>query len=116
MAWVRTVCGRLEMRYRYSKEIVYNTFPWPDVDEKQKAVINSAAQAILDERARYPETSLADLYDPILIKTTGLLKIHHVLDTAVMKLYGFSVKETSEAQCVAALMEKYRKLINGGKN
>ena len=114
MAWMRAVCGRLEMRYRYSKELVYNTFPWPDIDAKQKSDIEAAAQVVLDERAKHPGASLADLYDPILMTTTGLLKAHQNLDRAVMKLYGFSVKDTTEAQCVATLMERYQEMIGSG--
>ena len=65
MAWMRAVAGRLEMRYRYSKDIVYNNFPWPEPDEKQRAAIERTAQGILDARAKYPEASLADLYDEL---------------------------------------------------
>jgi hypothetical protein len=112
MAWMRAVAGRLEMRYRYSKELVYNTFPWPEADEKQKAAIEAAAQAILDERAKHTGSSLADLYDPILMKTIGLLKAHQNLDRAVMKLYGFTPQNTpSEVVCVAKLMALYQCMI-----
>jgi len=109
MAWMRAVCGRLEMRYRYSKELVYNTFPWPDATDEQKTTIETLAQAILDERAKHGDASLADLYDPILMKTTGLLKVHESLDRSVMKLYGFS-RDMTEAGIVGELMERYRKL------
>ncbi|MCL2304154.1 MAG: hypothetical protein FWC43_02280 [Planctomycetaceae bacterium] len=108
-AWMRAVCGRLEMRYRYSKELVYNTFPWPEVNEKQKNDVETAAKAILAERARHSNTCLADLYDPVLITTTGLQKAHQTLDRAVMKLYGFG-KDLSEHAIVAKLMEMYQKL------
>lgn len=111
-AWMRAVCGRLKSDYRYSKEIVYNTFPWPEVTEAQKAAIEAAAQAVLDERKNYPGTSLADLYDPVLMKTTTLFKAHQNLDRAVMKLYGFTPQNTpSEAACVAKLMELYQGLV-----
>jgi len=110
MAWMRTVAGRLKSDYRYSKELVYNTFPWADVDEKQKAAIEVAAKAVLDVRKEHEDSSLADLYDPALISATGLLKAHHNLDRAVMKLYGFPIKGFTEADCVAALMERYRGL------
>ena len=114
MAWMRTVAGRLKSDYRYSKELVYNTFPWPDADEKEKSPVEAAAKAVLDERAKHATSSLADLYDPILMKTTGLLKAHQNLDRAVMKLYGFPVGKTTEADCVAALMERYQKVTKAG--
>lgn len=97
------------MRYRYSKELVYNTFPWPTVNEKQKTAIETAAQAVLDERAKQTNMTLADLYDPVLFATTGLLKVHESLDRAVLKLYGFT-KDWPESKIVAALMERYREL------
>jgi len=108
MAWTRTVCGRLKSDYRYSKDIVYNNFPWPQADEKQQSEIEKLAQAILDARANYPDSSLADLYDPLTMPP-DLQKAHRNLDTAVMKLYGFPTK-MSEAEIVAALMEMYQKL------
>jgi hypothetical protein len=108
MAWVRAVCGRLEMRYRYSKYIVYNNFPWPDATDEQKTDIEKLAQGVLDARALCPESSLADLYDPLAMPPE-LLKAHRNLDRAVMKLYSFSPK-TTEAEIVAELMERYRKL------
>jgi len=109
MAWTRAVCGRLEMRYRYSKDIVYNNFPWPTATDEQKVTIEKLAQGILETRAKFPDSSLADLYDPLTMPPE-LLKAHRELDRAVMKLYGFSVKDTSEAACVAALMERYKVL------
>jgi len=109
MAWMRAVCGRLEMRYRYSKDIVYNNFPWPDVTDEQKAVIEKLAQGVLDARGLYPESSLADLYDE-RVMPFELLNAHRELDRAVMKLYGFSVRDFAEADCVSALMEMYQKL------
>ena len=115
MAWVRAVCGRLKSDYRYSKDIVYNNFPWPDASDEQKAAIEKLAQAVLDARALYPDSSLADLYDPLTMPPE-LLKAHKALDKAVWVLYGFSSKViTSEAACVAALMERYQKLT-GEKN
>lgn len=106
-AWMRAVCGRLKSDYRYSKELAYNTFPWPDVSTKQKKNVEVAAQAILDERAKHKSMSLADLYDPVLIATTGLQKVHSALDRVVMKLYGFSAGKT-EAAVVALLMARYQ--------
>ena len=112
MAWMRTVCGRLEMRYRYSKEIVYNTFPWPYATAEQKARIEQTAQAILDARARYPEASLADLYDDLTMPP-DLRTAHQRNDRAVMEAYGLPVKETTESSCVAELMRRYQELTRG---
>ena len=114
MAWTRTVCGRLKSDYRYSKEIVYNNFPWPDATDEQKSTIEKLAQGILDARALFPESSLADLYDPLTMPPE-LLKAHRALDSAVMKLYGFSAKDTTEAGIVAALMERYQLLITNNE-
>jgi len=111
-AWMRAVCGRLKSDYRYAKDIVYNNFPWPDATDEQKAAIEQLAQSVLDARSNFPESSLADLYDPLTMPPI-LLKAHQNLDRAVMKLYGFSVKDTSEAVCVAELMERYRGLVGG---
>ena len=110
MAWTRAVCGRLKSDYRYSNTIVYNNFPWPQATDKQKAEIEKLAQFILDARANHPTSSLADLYDPIAMPP-DLLKAHQNLDRAVMKLYGFPSKGFTEADCVAALMEMYQKLV-----
>jgi hypothetical protein len=110
MAWMRAVCGRLEMRYRYSKDIVYNNFPWPNPTEEQKAKIEQTAQAILDARAKYPDSSLADLYDELTMPVE-LRKAHQDNDRAVMHAYGFPVKSTfTESQCVAELFNMYKDL------
>ena len=98
------------MRYRYSKGIVYNNFPWPNASDEQKSAIEALAQGILDARALFPDSSLADLYDERAMPFE-LLNAHRELDRAVMKLYRFSVKDTDEAACVAALMEMYQKLV-----
>ena len=108
MAWTRVVCGRLKSDYRYSKDIVYNNFPWPDATDEQKAVVEKLAQAVLDARANEPNGSLADLYDPLTMPP-GLLTAHKELDRAVMKLYGFA-KDAPEPAIVAALMERYQEL------
>lgn len=113
MAWMRTVAGRLEMRYRYSKDLVYNNFPWPEANKKQIAAIEAAAQAVLDERAKYPDESLADLYDPTLMKVSGLQAVHAKLDRAVCAAYGG--KWNSEAECVADLMKRYQLLTSDGR-
>jgi hypothetical protein len=109
MAWVRAVCGRLEMRYRYSKDIVYNNFPWPTPTESQKAKIEQTAQAILDARALYPESSLADLYDEVTMPPE-LRKAHQANDKAVMQAYGFPIKDFTESDCVAELFKLYNNL------
>lgn len=109
MAWMRTVCGRLEMRYRYSKEVVYNTFPWPTPTEEQKAKIEQTAKAILDARAMYPDCSLADLYDEVTMPSE-LRKAHQQNDKAVMQAYGFWGKLNTETECVAELMKMYQEL------
>ena len=110
MAWMRAVCGRLEMRYRYSGGIVYNTFPWPTPTDEQKEVVEKTAQAILDARAKYPDCSLADLYDEVAMPPE-LRKAHQENDKAVMRAYGFWGKLNTESECVAELMKMYQKLI-----
>ena len=109
MAWMRAVCGRLKSDYRYSKDIVYNNFPWPSPTEAQKARIEQTAQAILDARALYPDSSLADLYDERTMPPE-LRKAHQDNDRAVMQAYGFDVKAMTESQCVAELFKKYQQL------
>lgn len=109
MAWMRAVCGRLEMRYRYSKDVVYNNFPWPTPTDQQKAKIEQTAQAILDARNLYPDCSLADLYDEATMPPE-LRKAHQQNDKAVMQAYDFDVKTTTESSCVAELMKMYQKL------
>ena len=134
MAWMRAVCGRLEMRYRYSANIVYNNFPWP-FSEKQtdlfasngthqkaknvsseqirvlKTKIEQTAQKILDARAKYPDSSLADLYDETVMPPE-LRKAHQENDRAVMQAYGFNPKMT-ESEIVAELFKMYKKLAEG---
>ena len=111
MAWMRAVCGRLKSDYRYSKEIVYNTFPWPEVTEEQREKIEQTAQGILDARAAYPDTPMATLYDRNLMPR-DLQKAHQANDRAVMKAYGMSVKDTDEAACVAWLMRLYQEKVS----
>lgn len=112
MAWMRAVCGRLKSDYRYSKEIVYNTFPWPDTTDDQKAKIEQTAQTILDARAQYPDCSLADMYGEKMYLFPELLKAHQNNDRAVMQAYSFSVKDMTESQCVAELMKMYQDLVS----
>lgn len=134
MAWMRAVCGRLEMRYCYSVNVVYNNFPWP-FSEKQtdlfapngthqkaknvsseqirllKTKIEQTAQKILDARAKYPDSSLADLYDETVMPPE-LRKAHQENDRAVMQAYGFTPKMT-ESEIVAELFKIYEKLTKG---
>ena len=110
MAWMRAVGGRLKSDYSYSNTIVYNNFPWPNATNEQKKHIENLAQAILNERAKFPQSSLADLYDPLAMPS-GLLKAHQNLDRAVQKPYGFPAKGFTESDCVAALMEMYCKIV-----
>jgi len=112
MAWMRAICGRLKSDYRYSKDIVYNNFPWPELSEDQKARIETTAQGILDMRAKYPECSLADLYDETAMPPE-LRRAHQENDRAVMKAYGFPFAMT-EPEIVAELMKRYQALTNGG--
>ena len=107
-AWMRVVCGRLKSDYRYSKDIVYNNFPWCQPTEEQKARIEATAQAILDARAKYPDCSLADLYDEVTMPPE-LRRAHQENDRAVMAAYGFSTKMT-ESECVAELFKMYQTL------
>ena len=117
MAWVRVVAGRLGDGFNYSKELVYNPFPWPIPTEAQKAKIEQTAQAILDARALYPDSSLADLYDEVTMPSE-LRKAHQQNDRAVMDAYGFvkgTEARTSESACVAELMKLYQKLVDQKK-
>ena len=111
-AWMRTVAGRLKSDYRYSKDIVYNNFPWPTPTEAQKAKIEETAQGILDARALYPDASLADLYDELTMPPE-LRKAHVRNDQAVAAAYGLnknSPEFKSESACVAMLMRMYQTL------
>lgn len=112
MAWMRAVCGRLKSDYRYAKDIVYNNFPWPTPTDAQRVKIEQTAQAILDARAKYPDSSLADLYDDVAMPPE-LRKAHLANDKAVMAAYGFekgTVAYTSESACVSELMKMYQAL------
>lgn len=118
MAWMRAVCGRLKSDYRYSKDIVYNNFPWPAPTEQQKAKIEQTAQAILDARALYPDSSLADLYDELTMPPE-LRKAHRDNDRAVMDAYGFTkgtAARTSESACVTELMKLYQKKVSAAQS
>jgi hypothetical protein len=112
MAWVKTVCGRLESRFRYSKDIVYNNYPWPESpSDKQKEVIEKAAQKVLDVRAEFPNSSLADLYDPLTMPPS-LVKAHNELDKAVDLAYR-PQPFTSDANRMEFLFELYEKYTAG---
>ncbi len=120
MAWVRTVCGRLKSDYRYSAGIVYNNFPWPEpLDDKHRAAIEAAAQAVLDARAQFPDATLADLYDPLTMPP-ALVKAHAALDKAVDAAYLAAEKAagrkpprlTTDAERVAFLFERYQQLTS----
>ena len=111
MAWTNTVCGRLEMRYNYSNTLVYNTLPWPQaVSDAQKSKIEQTAQAILDARALYPDSSLADLYDNLAMPPE-LRKAHRANDAAVLEAYGFP-KDATESEIVARLFKMYQELTS----
>ena len=109
MAWLRTVAGRLKSDYRYSAKVVYNNFPWCNPTDEQKKKIEKTAQAILDARALYPNSSLADLYDELTMPKE-LRKAHQENDKAVMEAYGFNWRKMTEADCVAELMKMYQKI------
>ena len=118
MAWMRCVCGRLKSDYDYSIKIVYNNFPWPTPTEQQKAKIEQTAQAILDARALYPDSSLADLYDDLTMPPE-LRKAHQDNDRAVMDAYGFikgTAARTSESACVAELMKLYQQKVSAAQS
>lgn len=109
--WMRAVAGRLEMRYRYSKDIVYNNFPWPKPNEEQKEKIKETANKILEARKLYPESSYADLYNELTMPPE-LRKAHQENDKAVMEAYGFDWRTMTESECVAELMKLYKYAIN----
>lgn len=110
MSWMRAVAGRLKSDYRYSNKVVYNNFPWPLPTQQQKNAIEKTAQGILDARALYPDSSLADLYDELTMPPE-LRKAHRANDKAVMQAYGFWGKLNSESECVAELMKMYEQLV-----
>ena len=114
MAWMRVTASRLKSDYRYLKNVVYNNFPWPNPTKDQKDKIEKTAQMILDARAKFPNSSLADLYDELTMPS-DLRTAHQLNDKAVMDAYGFSIKMT-ESECVAKLMEMYEKLVNESSN
>jgi len=108
MAWTRVVCGKLKSDYRYSNTVVYNNFPWPHPNDAQKEKIERTAQGILDARALYPGSSLADLYDELAMPI-DLRKAHRANDSAVLEAYGFP-KDVTESEIVARLFKLYQNL------
>jgi hypothetical protein len=112
MAWVNYVCGRLKSDYRYSKDIVYNNYPFPqNPTAKQKQAIEKAAQKVLDIRQQFPDSSLADLYDPLSMPP-ALVKAHNELDKAVDLSYR-SQAFTNEAARMEFLFDLYEKYTAG---
>ena len=111
MAWMRAVCGRLKSDYSYSNTIVYNNFPWCTPTDAQKAAIEQTAQGILDARSRFPDSSLADLYDEAAMPP-ALRKAHRANDKAVLAAYNLPA-DITESACVAELFERYRTMTAG---
>lgn len=109
MAWMRLVCGRLKSDYRYSADIVYNNFPWPEANEDQKQKISELAQKVLDARSAHPDWSLADLYHPDFMPQ-DLRRVHKELDKAVLKLYGLK-PDTEETDIVRHLLGLYKQYL-----
>ena len=107
-----TIAGRLKNDYRYAPSVYYN-FPFPNITDNDKATICKTAQAILDARKLYPDKSLADMYGEAMYLYPELLQAHQENDKAVMRAYGFNIKETTESSCVAELMKMYQKLVGG---
>ena len=112
MAWMRAVCGRLKSDYRYSKEIVYNNFPWPSPTEAEKKTIEKTAQMILDARKKYPDSTLADMYGENMYLYPELLRAHQLNDKAVWEAYGKKWDVKSEAACLTELLKMYQDLTN----
>jgi hypothetical protein len=111
MAWVRYTCGRIKSDYRYSAGIVYNNYPWPDEpNDKQRTAVEAAAQAVLDARAQFPQSSLADLYDPLTMPP-ALVKAHQKLDRTVDACYR-KAAFANDAQRVEFLFERYQQLTS----
>jgi hypothetical protein len=111
MAWVRVICGRIKSDYRYSAGIVYNNFPWPQAETaRQRQAIEQAAQTVLDVRAKYPDSTLADLYGPLTMPP-DLVKAHHKLDAAVDAAYS-KKKFSGDRDRVAFLFELYQQILS----
>ncbi len=106
MAWMRAFAGRLKSDYRYSKDVIYNTFPWPKLQEQHRVAIEKTAKQILEARKLYPNSTLAELYDEVTMPIE-LRETHRDNNRAVMRAYGFDLKMTEE-ECVAELMKLYQ--------
>ncbi|MBO7496017.1 MAG: methylase [Salinivirgaceae bacterium] len=113
MAWMRAVCGRLKSDYSYSNTIVYNNFVWPSVTETDQSKIEQTAQKILDARALYPDSSLADLYDATLMPVE-LRRAHRANDEAVLAAYGWP-KDLQESEIVERLFGLYKEMTDKNK-
>ena len=111
MAWLRTVGGRLESRYRYSKDVVYNNFVWCEPFDKQRAAIEQTAQKILDVRAKYPDATFAELYDEVTMPY-DLRQAHRANDRAVANAYGFENLLDDEPAIVVELLKLYNEVQN----
>ena len=109
MAWMRTVAGRLKSDYNYSARVVYNNFPWPTPTAEQIRLVEQTANEILAARAKYPQYTMAELYDEKYMPPE-LRKAHQLNDKAVMQAYGFWGKLNTESECVAELMKMYQAL------
>ena len=109
-AWMRVVCGRLKSDFRYSKDIVYNNFPWPEATEQQRDKIEETAKMILDARENYPEASMADFYSNLIL-FPDLMTAHRANDAAVLEAYGFP-KDATESDIVARLFKMYQELTS----
>lgn len=112
--WNATVSGRLKSDYNVSAEITYNNFPWPEFTEASKHAVESAAQGVLDARALYPNSSLADLYDPLAMPVE-LRKAHKALDKAVLSAYGLAA-DVSDAEILEHLFNRYAELVDATNN
>ena len=110
MAWTRAVCGRLESRYRYSTQIVYNNFPFCDANSQQVAEIEITAQNILDTLKKYPDSTLAELYDDVLMPK-DLRDAHKENDAAVLAAYGFRADST-DSEILAELINLYQNITS----
>ena len=109
MTWMRTVCGRLKSDYRYSRDLCYNTFPWPDASEEQKKAVSELADMVLNIRNMYPDKTLAEMYDPDKMPEP-LAEAHHILDMAVDSLYRNTPFESDEER-LQLLFKLYEKLV-----
>lgn len=110
MQWVKAIAGRMKSDYRYAKDIVYNTFPFPKFDEKQKEKLERTGKKILEIREKYPQNSYADLYDPLFMPS-DLRKAHQENDKAVWEAYGKKWTLGNEEECISYLMLLYKKMV-----